>query len=173
MFRLLRAIFRLYTYIECNALKTFNALLSVIIPVLMTGGIWWLTSRWLLVVETCRLYYNTLVILHNLIQISWTKLAVLKVGRNNSVGIATHSGLTGSGFELRWGRDFPHPSRPALGPAQPPVKWVTGFFPGGKAAGAWRRSPTPSSAEIKERVNYSLPSCYGIGWTLPSAVLKE
>ena len=36
------------------------------------------------------------------------------------------------------GRDFPHSSRPAPGPTQPPVQWVTGLVPGGKATRAWR-----------------------------------
>ena len=60
------------------------------------------------------------------------------VGRDSSVGIATRCGLDGAGIGSRWGRDFPYPSRPALGPTQPPVKWVPGLLPGGKAAGAWR-----------------------------------
>ena len=58
-------------------------------------------------------------------------------GRNSSVGIATRYGLDGPGIESRWWRDFPHPSRPALGPIQPPVQWVPGLSQGGKAARAW------------------------------------
>jgi hypothetical protein len=46
---------------------------------------------------------------------------ILHTGRDNSVGIATGYGLDGPGIEPRQGRDFPHLSRPALGPTQPPV----------------------------------------------------
>ena len=51
-------------------------------------------------------------------------------GRHSSVGIATRYGLDGPRIEYQWGRDFPHPSRPALGSTQPPVQWVPGLSRG-------------------------------------------
>jgi hypothetical protein len=47
-----------------------------------------------------------------------------------SVGIATRYSLDGPEIESRWGRDFPHTSRPALGHNQPPVQWVPGLSRG-------------------------------------------
>jgi hypothetical protein len=64
------------------------------------------------------------------------------VGWDNAVGIATRYGLDGPGIESLWGRDFPHLSRPALRPTQPPIQWVPGLSPV-KAAGAWRLPPVP------------------------------
>jgi hypothetical protein len=58
----------------------------------------------------------------------------LRVGRDSSVSMATGYGLDGPGIESRLGRDIPHPPIPALGPTQPPIQWVTGLFPGDKAA---------------------------------------
>jgi hypothetical protein len=52
-----------------------------------------------------------------------------KDGPGSSVGIAKDYGLDGPGIESWWGRDFPRLSRPALGPTQPPIQWVQGFFP--------------------------------------------
>jgi hypothetical protein len=43
------------------------------------------------------------------------------VGRDSVVGIATHWWVDVPGIDSRLGRDFPHPSRPASGPTQPPA----------------------------------------------------
>jgi hypothetical protein len=93
-------------------------------------------------------------------------------GRDSSVGIATRYGLDGPWIESPWGRDFSHPSRPALGPTQPPIQWVPGLSTGGKLAGTKRWPPTPSSAEVQERVDLyfyspSGPSSPVLGWNVP------
>jgi hypothetical protein len=48
-------------------------------------------------------------------------------GPGSVVGIATGYGLDSPGIEYRWGREFPHLSRPAPGTIQPPVQWVPGL----------------------------------------------
>jgi hypothetical protein len=50
----------------------------------------------------------------------------IKGGPGSSVGIAVGYGLDGPVIESRWVGDFPHLSRPALGPIQPPIQRVPG-----------------------------------------------
>jgi hypothetical protein len=51
------------------------------------------------------------------------------MGTDSSVGIAIRYGLGDPGMQSRWERYFPHPSRPALRPTQPPYTIGTGSFP--------------------------------------------
>ena len=70
-------------------------------------------------------------------------------GPGSSAGIVNDYGLDGTGIESRWSEIF-RPSRPALGPIQPPVQWYR-VFPGGKVRlrCAADHSP-PSSAAVME-----------------------
>jgi hypothetical protein len=54
---------------------------------------------------------------------------MLTCGPGSSVGIATDYGLEGPGPNLGEDEIF-RPSRQALGPTQPPVKWVPGLYRG-------------------------------------------
>ena len=61
-------------------------------------------------------------------QIPWAGLGEIlpstaaDCGPGSEVDIATGYRLDGPGIELRGGRDFPHLSRPAVGPIQPTVQ---------------------------------------------------
>ena len=74
-------------------------------------------------------------------------MALSVCGPGSSVGIATDYGLDGPGIESRWGEIF-HPSRPVLGPTQPPVQWVPGLFWGKERPGRDADPSPPSSAMV-------------------------
>jgi hypothetical protein len=93
------------------------------------------------------------------------------VDRDSSGGRAIRYGLDSPGTESMWWRVFPHLSIPAH---TTPSLLYNGYqvFTGGKAAGTWRWPYTPSSAEVKERVelhfySYSGPSWPVLSWPLP------
>ena len=65
--------------------------------------------------------------------------------------------LNGPGIVCRWGRHFPHPSRLALVPTQPPVQWVPCLSPGVKRPGRGADPPIHIfSAELLKRVELYL-----------------
>ena len=77
------------------------------------------------------------------------KLIGVNCGPGGSVGIATDYGLDGLGSNTG-GDEIFRPSLPALGPTQPPVKWVP-FFPWGKVQPGRAADHSPSSsAAVKE-----------------------
>ena len=87
---------------------------------------------------------------------------------SKSSTFVTRNGLDGPRIGFRWGRDFPHPSRPTLCPNER----VPCLLPYGKAAVTSLWSPSPSSTEVKERIQLHLrytsgPSWPVLSWTLP------
>jgi hypothetical protein len=84
------------------------------------------------------------------------------VDLDSSVSIVTRYGLDGAGIESRWGRDFQHPSRPALA-----LTMGTGSFLGVKWLGCGIDHPPASTAEVKERVEQYLYSPSGSLWPVP------
>jgi len=90
------------------------------------------------------------------------------VGRDSSVGIATHYGLDGPGFESQW--EARYSATVHTGPETYPAlcTMVTGSLPGVKRTGRGVNQPPPSIAEDKERVepyfySPSVPSWQVIG----------
>ena len=77
-------------------------------------------------------------------------VCVCVCGPGSSVSIVTDNGLEGPGSNPG-GDEIFRPSRPALGPTQPSVKWVPGLS-GGKVRPerAADHSPTSSAAVMEE-----------------------
>jgi hypothetical protein len=106
--------------------------------------------------------------------IQWCKYVnSYALGPGSVVGIATSYGLNRPGIESRWGRDFPHLSKPALGPTQVTVQWVPDLSRGTERPGR-DADPSPTSSAVVKK-GYSPYGPYGLyrilvpvqGCTLP------
>jgi len=84
-------------------------------------------------------------------------------GLSSSVGIATGYGLDGPGIESWWGRDFPHLSRPSLGPTSLVYNGYRVFLGGKERPGRDADPSHPSSAVVKKEKNYT--STHPVGRT--------
>jgi len=90
------------------------------------------------------------------------------------VGIATGYWLDGPGIESRWKRDFPHLSRPALGPTQPLVQWIPGLSRGKERPGRDADPSPPSSTMVKKEYSYTSTSPMGrTACTEPQCLYKD
>jgi hypothetical protein len=87
------------------------------------------------------------------------------MGRDSVDGIATGCSLDDPEIESSWRRDFPDPSRSTLGPTHPSIQWITGPFLEINRTVRSVYYPTPSSAEVKERVQLHL--CFSSGSSMP------
>ena len=106
------------------------------------------------------------------------------VCRDSSVGIATGYGLDGPGIKSRCGWVFPHLSRPALGPTQPPVNGYRVFL--GVKSGqdvtltphpflvpwSWKGRPILLLPLWAVWIVQSLSACAGVNFTLPQCLYK-
>jgi len=145
------------TYKTCRHNNTCNAITQPMYALIFTNGAEGLTrvqcketrafksSRW-----------KSLILFRKFL-----KSILRRIGPGSVVGIATGYGLDGPGIESRWRRDFPHLSRPALRPTQPPVQWYRVFL-GGKKRPGRDAGPSPTSSAVgHERVELYLYSPHG------------
>jgi hypothetical protein len=118
------------------------------------------------------LLIKLLTIAHIYVTVTWRNiLSYLLYCRDDVVGTANCYVLNGPRIESRWGRDFPHPSRPALEPNQPPVQWVPGLSRAWSGRGVALTTYPHLAPSLKKSEAMPLPPFYafmaGYGVTFP------
>ena len=118
------------------------------------------------------LFLNRILICYKVVP-KYLISSTLSSGPGSVVGIVTGYGLDGLVIKSWWRRDFPHLSRPALGPTQPPVQWIPGLSQGKERLGCDADPSPPSSAMVKEEYSYtSTPRMGHTACTEPQCLYK-
>ena len=86
------------------------------------------------------------------------------VGRDSSVGIATHFGLNGPGIESRWGARFSAPVKTGPGAHPAPYTTGTGSFSGVKRPGRGVDHPPHLAPRLKKKYSYTSTPPTGASW---------
>jgi len=86
------------------------------------------------------------------------------VGRDSAVGIAIRYGLDGPWIESRWGVRFFLAVQTGPGVNHISYTMDTGSFSGVKRPGRGVDRPTPSSAEVKEKLELNIFCPSGPSW---------
>jgi hypothetical protein len=140
----------------------FIWLLFLLASFLLIGTCWSSSNSWSSLWKIFFYYLSQLTLKDFIIQLLGTQsktfwqascsyIVVIRFsfGPGSSVGIATDYGLDGPESNPGGDKIF-RPYRTALGPTQPPVKWVPGLYRGRvRLGGAADHSP-PSSAAVME-----------------------
>jgi len=121
-------------------------------PQFWSGG--HLTVTWLFLLPTGKRYIS-------LLARKKAAVTILRCGSDSIVGIATGYRLDGPGIESRWRQDFPHLSRPALGPTKSSVQWVPGLSRVQRVTRPWRWPFTPFQCRGHERIELYLYFLFG------------
>ena len=103
------------------------------------------------------LYLHAYIRLHGVETDNFYLYYAYEGSRVSTVAIATRYCVDSLGFEPGGKKRLPLlPTRPEiLGTTQIRVKWVTGVFPGGEAAGRVVDHPAPPSTEVNETESYT------------------
>ena len=77
------------------------------------------------------------------------------MGRDSAVGTVTRHGLDGPGSNTGGGRDFPHLSRPTVGPHPSSYTMGTGSFPGVKRPAVGLTTHPHLAPRLKKEYSYT------------------
>jgi hypothetical protein len=124
-------------------------------------------------------YINSSEIPSSYVQFSYHNYNCNKEGSDSAVSTATCYRLDSLGIKSCQRQDFPHLSRLALGPTQPPIQWVLGLLSWGNVARVWHWPPiliwsqgSRKSRAIRLFPVWTFVTCLRVNFTFLTALFQ-